>query len=68
MKMNHETISMRMARDNVNHHLWNNNGTWFICYTVHDDAAFTKRRIRASLGTKSDAEARHRRDAILRVN
>jgi hypothetical protein len=44
--------------------LWNNNGTWFIHYVIHP-TPFTKERIRRSLGTKSLAEARVRRDAIL---
>ena len=47
-----------------NRHLWNNNGTWFIHYVVHP-TPFTKERIRRSLGTKSLAEARSRRDTIL---
>ncbi len=55
---------LRISSDNPNHHLWNNNGTWFIHYTIHP-TMLTKKRIRHSLGTKSLAEARRRRDAII---
>ena len=57
-------LSLRTNPENPNHHLWNNNGTWFIHYVVHP-TPFTKERIRKSLGTKSLAEARTKRDAIL---
>ncbi len=59
-------LSLRTNPENPNHHLWNNNGTWFIHYVVHP-TPFTKERIRKSLGTKSLAEARAKRDAILGV-
>lgn len=47
------------------HHLFDNNGTWFIRYSVRD-ARWLKadRRITASLGTKNLNEARARRDAF----
>ena len=57
-------LSLRTNPENPNHHLWNNNGTWFIHYVVHP-TPITKERIRKSLGTKSLSEARARRDAIL---
>jgi hypothetical protein len=56
-------LSLRTNLENPNHHLWNNNGTWFIHYVVHP-TPITKERVRKSLGTKSLAEARARRDAI----
>jgi hypothetical protein len=59
-------LSLRTNPDNPNHHLWNNNGTWFIHYVVHP-TPFTKERIRKSLGTKSLVEARAKRDVILGV-
>jgi hypothetical protein len=49
---------------NPDHHLWNNNGTWFVHYTTHP-TPFTKQRMRASLETKDVAEARLRRDQLL---
>lgn len=54
---------IRVRAENPNHHLWNNHGTWFLHYTVHP-TAFTKERIRRSLGTKDVTIARERRDAF----
>ncbi len=62
--MTNEVLSIRRRPGNRNHHLWNNNGTWFIHYTVHRPD-FTKARIRFSLRTHSLSEARRRRDRIL---
>jgi hypothetical protein len=56
-------LSLRTNPENPNHHLWNNNGTWFIHYVVHP-TPFTKERIRRSLGTKDIQIARERRDAF----
>ena len=47
------------------HHLWNNNGTFWCHYTVHE-SDYTKRRVRVSLHTKDQSEARARRDALLK--
>ncbi len=55
---------MRTMKTNVNHHLWNNNGMWFMQYTVYPTPN-TKKRIRRSLGTHSVVEARKYRDEIL---
>ena len=62
--MNPHHLSVRVNPANPNHHLWNNNGTWFIHYVIHP-TPFTKERIRRSLGTKSLEEARARRDQFL---
>jgi hypothetical protein len=56
-------LSLRVNPENPNHHLWNNNGTWFIHYVVHP-TPITKERVRRSLRTKSLDEARARRDAL----
>ncbi len=53
--------SLRISEANPNHHLWNNNGTWFLHYTVYP-TPFTKERVRRSLGTKCVTTARDRRD------
>ena len=55
--------SLRISEANPNHHLWNNNGTWFLHYTVYP-TPFTKERIRRSLGTKDLTVARERRDSF----
>ncbi|MBN1269723.1 MAG: hypothetical protein JXB04_09060 [Kiritimatiellae bacterium] len=57
-------LSIRIDPTNPNHHLWLNNGTWFVHYTVYPDD-LTKARIRKSLRTRDLAEARRRRDQIL---
>ena len=47
-----------------NHHIWDNNGTWWLHYTLHL-SDYTKRRVRESLRTRDVAEARRRRDLRL---
>lgn len=47
-----------------NHHIWDNNGTWFFHGTVHPTPV-TKERVRFSLRTKDLGEARRRRDRVL---
>ena len=62
--MNVTTLpGIRVHPENPNHHLWNNHGTWFLHYTIHP-TAFTKERVRRSLGTKDLALARERRDSF----
>ena len=56
--------SMRVRHANPNHHLWNNNGTWYLHYTMHPTPV-TKARVRVSLSTKSLTVARAKRDAFL---
>jgi hypothetical protein len=58
------TPSIRVRMDNPDHHIWDNNGTWFIHYTLYP-SAYSKKRIRRSLRTKDIACARQRRDRIL---
>jgi len=48
---------------NPNRNLWDNNGTWWIHYTIYP-TPLTKQRVRCSLRTKSVIEARQRRDAL----
>ena len=62
--MSDDTLALRVLPGNQNHHLWDNNGTWFIHYTVHRPD-YTKARIRQSLGTKSLDAARRLRDRHL---
>lgn len=52
-------------RLNPDHHIWNNNGTWWCHFTVHNPDQ-TKERVRVSLHTKNRDEARQRRDFIMR--
>ena len=64
--MNQPEVSLRIRAENPNHHLWSNNGTWFVHYTVYP-TPITKQRVRASLKTRCLAEARQRRDALLEL-
>jgi len=62
--MSTQALAVRIDPANPNHHLWNNNGTWFVHYTVHP-TPITKERVRRSLRTKSLFVARRRRDRLL---
>ena len=44
-------LSIRTDKRNPNHHLWNNNGTWYIAYTALTSPVTTE-RIRRSLRTR----------------
>jgi hypothetical protein len=57
-------LAFRSQSGNLNHHLWLNNGCWWLHYTLHL-ADYTKVRIRRSLRTADINVARARRDAIL---
>jgi hypothetical protein len=61
--MKSSKIAIRIG-SNPNHHLWNNNGTWWLHYTEHL-ADYTKRRVRLSLRTHSVNAARAIRDVLL---
>ena len=56
--------SLRIDPDNPDHHLYRNNGTWWIHYTCHRPD-YTVERVRHSLRTKDRAEARLRRDQLI---
>lgn len=57
---------MKNKNPNPNHNIWNNNGTWWAHYTVHNDD-YTKKRVRVSLGTNDVAIARALRDFLLQA-
>lgn len=54
--------AVRVDASNPRHHLWCNNGTWWVHYTIH--FGFRKRRIRRSLRTRSLDVAIRRRDDL----
>lgn len=67
--MNHTSsapseISRRQKSRGLNHHLWNNNGTWWLHCTIHLPD-FTKWRLRKNLRTSDVETARQLRDRIL---
>lgn len=57
-------LSLRTHPRNPNHHLWWNNGTWWLHATVHRPD-YTKQRLRVPLETKNIHQARTRRDTVL---
>lgn len=61
----YESLLAECQEANPNHHLWNNNGTWWFHCTVHRPD-YTKERIRRSLETSDLTVAKQRRDLHLR--
>lgn len=61
----HVTLPSRISRQNPDHNLWNNHGTWWVHFTLHHRHTNTSERIRLSLKTGSVETARIRRDKIL---
>ncbi|MEX0325000.1 MAG: hypothetical protein AB3N33_02805 [Puniceicoccaceae bacterium] len=59
-----KTHSLRIDPDNPDHHLYRNNGTWWIHYTRHLPD-YTIQRVRYSLRTKDRVVAHELRDSIL---
>jgi hypothetical protein len=57
------TLSIR-PNNNPNHHMWLNNGSWWLSVVAHRDD-YTKERIRRPLGTNDVNEARRRRDELM---
>ena len=51
----------------ANHHIWDNNGTWW-CHLSLDRRSGPAKRIRFSLRTNNVREARKRRDLIMNAN
>ena len=49
---------------NPNHNIWNNNGTYWCHYTVHNED-YTKQRVRVSLRTNDVEIARALRDFLM---
>lgn len=56
--------SVRIWAHNPDHHLYNNNGVWWLHYTSYPTAT-TAKRIRRSLKTRNIEAARELRDAFL---
>jgi len=61
---NHLHLVTRRTDHNPNHHLWNNNGTWWLHFTLHSNTG-TRKRHRISLKTPDLEKARGRRDRII---
>jgi hypothetical protein len=61
---NQEELAIRIDKANPNHHLWNNNGTWWMHYTVYPSPVTVERK-RRSLRTRELPKARILRDKFL---
>ena len=61
--MSKSKLSVRVNRNNQNHHLWNNNGKWWAHITVHHPN-YTSERKRIPLDTRDVKTARRRRDEL----
>ena len=57
-------LAIRTSPENPDHHLWNNNGTWWCHFTRHQPD-YTKERVRLSLHTHDLITARLLRDTLL---
>ena len=57
-----DQASVRIWAHNPDHHLYNNNGTWWLHYTAYP-TPLTTQRLRRSLKTRDITLARSRRDA-----
>lgn len=57
-------LHMRQTHNNPNHHLWNNNGRWWMYFTIAHPEGKSK-RMRISLKTNDLEKARTRRDNII---
>jgi hypothetical protein len=55
----------KMTFHDPDHHLWRNGRLYWVAFTVHLPG-WQKERVRLSLGTDDVAEARRRRDQLLR--
>jgi len=62
--MSSRKLSVRTNEANPNHHLWNNHGTWWCHFTLHEND-LTKHRRRLSLRTGDLVQARQLRDELL---
>jgi hypothetical protein len=53
-----------LPASNPDHHIWNNNGTWWCHFTVHK-SDYTAERVRVSLRTRDLEIARQRRNLLM---
>lgn len=59
-------LALRVPRGKPAHHLWNNNGTWWVHYSIRHPEGAT-RRYRESLKTSDFETACRKRDKLLRA-
>lgn len=57
-------LKMRAVEKNPNHHIWNNNGTWYCNFTLVSESG-KESRVRNSLYADNVEDARRRRDKMI---
>ena len=62
--MKNKIVDLSDWKLGANHHIWNNNGTWW-CHLSLQRSRGPAKRIRFSLKTNKVREARKRRDQIM---
>jgi hypothetical protein len=65
--MKSKIVELPDRRYGANHHIWDNNGTWW-CHLSLERRTGPAKRVRFSLRTNSVREARKRRDLIMNAN
>ena len=67
LSMKNKIVELPDRRYGANHHIWDNNGTWW-CHLSLERRTGPAKRVRFSLRTNSVREARKRRDLIMNAN
>jgi hypothetical protein len=65
--MKNKLVELPDRKYGANHHIWDNNGTWW-CHLSLERRSGPAKRIRFSLRTNNVREARKRRDLIMNAN
>lgn len=65
--MKNKIVELPDRKYGANHHIWDNNGTWW-CHLSLERSRGPAKRIRFSLRTNKVREARQRRDLIMNAN
>jgi hypothetical protein len=67
LAMKNKLVELPDRKYGANHHIWDNNGTWW-CHLSLERRSGPAKRIRFSLRTNNVREARKRRDLIMSAN
>lgn len=65
--MKNKIVELPDRKYAANHHIWDNNGTWW-CHLSLERRSGPAKRVRFSLRTNKVREARKRRDLIMNAN
>ena len=67
LAMKNKLVELPDRKYGANHHIWDNNGTWW-CHLSLERRSGPAKRVRFSLRTNNVREARKRRDLIMNAN